>query len=153
MTGRVLLRLVVATLTACLSFGLIGATAAAESKPLAHLHVSLGTQHVNAIATDGSLLYSFPMSSGSYGRTPPGEFRVYSRSRWTTATSDPEVTMPWMTRFNGGIGFHGIPLKNGVPIYTPLGIRPVSHGCVRMADDHARWIYNTIPNGTKVIVK
>jgi lipoprotein-anchoring transpeptidase ErfK/SrfK len=61
--------------------------------------------------------------------------------------------MQWMTRFRGGIGFHAIPRRNGVPLYTPLGIRPVSHGCIRLGDDQARWIYATVPTGTRVVVK
>ena len=32
-----------------------------------------------------------------------------------------------------------------------LGIN-ASHGCVRLSIENAKWIYNTIPSGTKVIV-
>jgi len=31
--------------------------------------------------------------------------------------------------------------------------KPASHGCVRMTVEDAKWIYDTIPNGTKVIVQ
>lgn len=118
-----------------------------------HLHVDLGHQRVNAIANDGTLLRSMPASTGAGGATPPGTYAVYSKSASTVATSNRAVTMPWMTRFRGGIGFHGIPRKNGRPIATPLGEAPVSHGCVRLADEDAAWIYDTIPMGMQVIVK
>ncbi len=61
--------------------------------------------------------------------------------------------MRWMTRFRGGIGFHGIPRRGGKPLYTPLGQYPVSAGCLRMADHDAEWIYRNIPTGTRVVVK
>ena len=118
-----------------------------------HLHVDLAHQRVNAIANDGTLLRSMPASTGANGATPPGTYAVYSKSASTVATSNRAVTMPWMTRFRGGIGFHGIPRKNGQPIATPLGEAPVSHGCVRLADDDAAWIFDTIPMGMQVIVK
>lgn len=38
------------------------------------------------------------------------------------------------------------------PLATPLGVRPVSHGCVRMADADAEWIFHNVPNGTPVNV-
>ena len=29
---------------------------------------------------------------------------------------------------------------------------PLSHGCVRLVIDNAKWIYDTIPAGTTVVV-
>jgi lipoprotein-anchoring transpeptidase ErfK/SrfK len=57
-----------------------------------------------------------------------------------------------MTRFNGGIGFHGIPRQGSTALKTPLGVKPVSHGCIRMADADAQWIYENVGRGTPVNV-
>jgi lipoprotein-anchoring transpeptidase ErfK/SrfK len=118
-----------------------------------HLHVDLAHQRVNVIANDGSLLRSMPASTGANGRTPRGTYAVYSKSPWTTASGNGSVSMQWMTRFRGGIGFHAIPRQNGRPLATPLGIAPVSHGCVRLADDDAAWLYHSVPVGMRVVVK
>jgi lipoprotein-anchoring transpeptidase ErfK/SrfK len=119
---------------------------------VAFINLSVQMQRVFVYGTDGSLMREFPVSSGRGGRTPLGNYRIYSRSQWTTSSSDRSVSMQWMTRFRGGIGFHGIPRKGGRPLATPLGVRPVSNGCVRMNDADAAWIYFNVPNGTPVNV-
>lgn len=117
------------------------------------IDVSLSTQHAFVWGTDGTLLRDIPISSGANGRTPRGNFRVSRRSASTVSTHDRNVAMSWMVNFNGYIGFHGIPRRFGEPMWTPLGERPVSSGCVRMADADARWIFDNAPNGTRVNVK
>jgi len=95
----------------------------------------------------------FPVSSGRNGLTPTGTFKVQSKSSRTVSNSDYSIGMKWMTRFNGGIGFHGIPVKNGVPLATPLGQRPVSAGCIRMADADAKAVFDRLPIGASVVVR
>jgi lipoprotein-anchoring transpeptidase ErfK/SrfK len=123
------------------------------AKWMNHLLVDLGNQRVNVIANDGTVLRSMPASTGARGATPRGTFSVYSRSPWTTASGNSRVSMQWMTRFKGGIGFHAIPRQGGRPLATPLGIAPVSHGCVRLSDEDAFWLYHSVPNGMPVVVK
>ena len=113
--------------------------------------VSLSRQHAY-VTFGGRIVRDIPISSGSRGRTPAGRFRVSSKSRATSANGNPSVTMAYMTRFNGGIGFHGIPRKNGRPLSTPLGRRAVSHGCIRMADTNAKFVFQTVPKGSLVVV-
>ena len=113
--------------------------------------VYLSTQQMELLDADGSVLHQFPISSGRDGLTPVGSFRVQSKSDLAYSSSDyPNITMPWMTRFNGGIGFHGIPVKDGDQLDTPLGVAPVSAGCVRMADDDAKVVYDVLPAGAPV---
>lgn len=160
---RSLKRLVVLALACCVALLGVGmGTASAQEVPpeqppppppsVAWIDVSIKLQRAFVYGTDGSLMREIPISSGAGGRTPLGHYRVYSRSEWTTASSDRRVSMRWMTRFHGGIGFHGIPVKGGQPLATPLGVRPVSHGCVRMSDADAFWIFVMVPNGTPVNV-
>jgi len=113
--------------------------------------VSLSRQHAY-VTFGGRIVRDIPISSGARGQTPSGRFRVSSKSRATSANGNPSVTMAYMTRFNGGIGFHGIPRKNGRPLSTPLGRRPVSHGCIRMADTNAKFVFQTVPKGSLVVV-
>jgi lipoprotein-anchoring transpeptidase ErfK/SrfK len=134
---------------ACLCFQVAPAGAQGGA---GRIDVSIKLQRAYVYAGDGSLLREIPISSGSGGRTPLGHFRVTSKSAWTTATTNSRVSMKWMTRFNGGIGFHGIPRSGSVPLKTPLGVKPVSHGCIRMADADAKWIYDNVGRGTPVNV-
>lgn len=101
----------------------------------------------------GNLVATFPNSPGVNGLTPTGTFQVYSRSADTYYSKNPAETMKWMVRFNGGVGFHGIPRINGVPETTPLGQAPSSHGCIRHADDVAKRIYDHLVDGATVIVQ
>ena len=116
--------------------------------------VHLSTQQVELLDGDGTIMYRFPISSGRDGLTPIGSFKVQSKSElaWS-ATEYPEITMEWMTRFNGGIGFHGIPVKNGTKLDTPLGTAPVSAGCIRLDDADAEIVYDTLQVGADVIVE
>jgi lipoprotein-anchoring transpeptidase ErfK/SrfK len=63
--------------------------------------------------------------------------------------------MDYFSRFDKGIGFHGIPWRKNRSnrLWTPLGVRGVSHGCIRMRDNSARWIYEKAPIGTPVVVQ
>ena len=56
--------------------------------------------------------------------------------------------------FYGNYLFHSVIYKQGsMSVITDgrLGIN-ASHGCVRLNINHAKWIYDHIPRGTKVVV-
>ncbi len=148
---RAVLACVIAAV-ACVGLQAAPAGAAEPAGGIGWIDVSIRLQRAYVYAGNGVLLREIPVSTGAGGRTPLGHFRVYSRSAITSSTTDSRVTMRWMTRFNGGIGFHGIPRKGSTPLATPLGQRAVSHGCVRMADSDAFFIYTYVPNGTPVNV-
>jgi hypothetical protein len=114
--------------------------------------VKLSEQQVYVYDAADNQLARMPCSSGREGLTPVGTFAVQSKSASTVSNSDPEISMDWMTRFNGSIGFHGIPVKGGQQLDTPLGEAPVSAGCVRMADGDAKRIYDELPVGARVEV-
>lgn len=58
----------------------------------------------------------------------------------------------WYTQFYGDYLFHSITYdKNGEVRDGRLGMA-VSHGCVRLDINHAKWIYDTIPEDTTVVV-
>lgn len=122
------------------------------SGPVSRAVIRLATQHVELYDSAGTMKARFAISSGAGGATPRGSFRVFRKVPRATSESDPLVSMPWMVNFNNGIGFHGIPVKGSKPLPTPLGRYPVSHGCIRMADSHAKWLYDNLPMGSPVDV-
>lgn len=128
---------------------------------IAYVRVVLKEQQAYFYNSKRKLIAKLPVSTGLDGSTPVGTFKVFSRSRNTFYTPRPQEKMHFMTRFtvgrNGGnIGFHGIPYvisKQGrIPFPTPLGIAPSSHGCIRMLDAHAEWVFKNLPNGATVTV-
>ena len=58
----------------------------------------------------------------------------------------------WYTQFRGNYLFHSVLYnKNGTLRDGRLGM-PLSHGCVRLDINNAKWIYDNIPSGTTVVV-
>lgn len=113
--------------------------------------VTLSNQQATFYDAAGNIVFQAPISSGKNGLTPTGTFHVQSKSERAYAGNG--VYMDWMTRFNGGIGFHSIPKKaDGEDIPTPLGQAPVSHGCIRMADANAEVVYKNLPIGALIEV-
>ena len=107
------------------------------------------------------LIATLPASTGVDDQTPVGTFKVFSQSAQTFYTPNPSERMRWMTRFTkgregGNIGFHGIPYKvtksGEIPFFTPLGIAPSSHGCIRMRVADAKWLFHNMKIGTVVSV-
>jgi lipoprotein-anchoring transpeptidase ErfK/SrfK len=107
------------------------------------------------------LIATLPVSTGVDDQTPVGTFKVFSQSAQAFYTPNPSERMRWMTRFtkgreDGNIGFHGIPYKvtksGEIPFFTPLGVAPSSHGCIRMRVADAKWLFHNVKIGTVVSV-
>lgn len=82
--------------------------------------------------------------------TVKGTFTVGSRGK----SFGSSYTCWWWTQFYGNYLFHSVPYNPGSMSSIQdgrLGIN-ASHGCVRLTLENARWIYDTIPSGTKVVV-
>ena len=59
----------------------------------------------------------------------------------------------YWVQFYGDYLFHSVPYnkdQSEVVDYT-LGV-PASHGCIRLKTEDAKWIYDNIESGTKVII-
>lgn len=76
-----------------------------------------------------------PTITGSYYTTG------FKRTALTT-----DSRAKWATQINGGYFFHTILASN-----SELG-KSLSHGCVRLATSNAKWIYNNIKAGTRVVL-
>jgi lipoprotein-anchoring transpeptidase ErfK/SrfK len=79
--------------------------------------------------------------------TPTGVFDIYVKYRTSRMQGDdydiPDV--PHVMYFSGGYGLHG------AYWHKRFGT-PVSHGCINLAPDKARWLYNFASVGTPVVI-
>lgn len=81
--------------------------------------------------------------------TVSGVFRVGSRGYYFNSGN---VRCFWWTQFYGDYLFHSTTYyHNGAVADSRLGMA-LSHGCVRLNINNAKWIYDTIPSGTTVVV-
>lgn len=81
--------------------------------------------------------------------TVKGEFTVKARGYYFDSGNS---RCFWYTQFYGNYLFHStLYNKNGTIQDNRTGI-PLSHGCVRLEIQYAKWIYDNIPRNTKVVV-
>ncbi|MBA7508288.1 hypothetical protein ES705_00214 [subsurface metagenome] len=86
--------------------------------------------------------------------TPPGEFETSDKIKYSWVERFDVGAFYWI-RFYKKYLFHSVPFdKNGGMIieeYEKLG-SPVSHGCIRLKLEEAKWLYDKLPSGVKVII-
>jgi lipoprotein-anchoring transpeptidase ErfK/SrfK len=112
------------------------------------------------ILENGQIIRSFPVSTGNPDGTGTkawsgqvGEYRgtffafgTYADYAW------------YLFEDNGSVLIHGAPYvidQQGRRIYQELdalGQQPVSHGCIRMAPDDARWLTFWGPQGVPIVI-
>lgn len=95
----------------------------------------------------------FPISSGNKYlsesvESRPGLFAIFYRNPHHKSTQYSNASLYHFQTFNQGIGFHSL---DGTGYYGNLGVRPSSHGCIRMKHDHARKLFNDCDLGTLVL--
>lgn len=116
----------------------------------------MSAQRVWLVGDSDDVERTYQVSGSVTGNLDPGEYAVYSRSRWAVGVDDSGV-MQYFVRFtrgnNAAIGFHDIPESNGLPLQTvdQLGT-PQSHGCIRQARPDAIELWDFAPVGTPVDV-
>jgi hypothetical protein len=117
--------------------------------------VNLATQHANVFkggAGKWALERSCIVGTGKGNPTPLGVWKTTYKQPygWTTGT----YTVRPVVRFKGGgYAFHSrLYRPNTWTLSDPSIGFPVSHGCVRMLQEDIQWIYDTIPEGTTVVV-
>nr|WP_306442065.1 L,D-transpeptidase [Nocardioides agariphilus] len=114
-------------------------------------------QRVWLVNADNSVARTYLVSGSIYDNLDPGAFNVYSRSEDAWGVDD-SGSMKYFVRFTQGdsgaaIGFHDIPIKDGVPAQTEAQLgTPLSHGCIRQRRPDAIALWNFAPLGTSVIV-
>ena len=120
------------------------------------IKVSLDDQKVTVLDAKGLAIKTFTCSSGQAGsETPTGTFSVSGRGISFYNSELGEGAYYW-TSFYGDYLFHSIPFDQHYEIKqneaAKLGT-PASHGCIRLSIDNAKWIYDHIQNGTKVMIQ
>jgi hypothetical protein len=93
----------------------------------------------------GRLVRWGPVSTGRRAaRTPSGDFRLNWRSRGRHSTVNPKWYMEWYFNFDnaGGLALH----QYALPGY------PASHGCIRLLERDAIWIYEWAESGTPLVI-
>ena len=121
------------------------------------LVIDIGAQVFGAYEF-GELVHWGPVSSGaSAHETPSGHYHLNWNARIRRSSENEDWIMPWYFNFASDRGF-------GVHQYGLPG-RPASHGCVRMLQRDAKWIFqwgegwtvdpdsrSVVGNGTPVLV-
>lgn len=111
------------------------------------IEINLSAQRL--IAWNGSKpAYAVIVSTGKKTTpTPTGIFTIYSKRRLDRMRGEdydlPDV--PYVLYFHQGYAIHGTYWHNRFGT-------PVSHGCINVAIDHAKWLFEWGEIGTPVIV-
>jgi len=117
---------------------------------------SQSSMHIWLVEADGTVAREYPII-GRRGLPKPGAYAVYSKSEQSVSPKY-GLTFNWMVRFAYGkelrIGFHDIPVKDGVPISdeTQMGLPLGMGGCVRQTAENAKYLYGWASVGTPVVV-
>ncbi|MFA9379239.1 MAG: L,D-transpeptidase family protein [Lachnotalea sp.] len=119
-----------------------------------YVEINLSAQHLY-FYKDGELVVDSDLVSGNLTKgngTPVGTYPVQYRQQNATLVGEDYATPVayWMP-FNGNIGLHDAPWRNGVfgkDIYLASG----SHGCINLPPTVAKTIFEGITKGTAVFV-
>lgn len=119
-------------------------TASGDSK---HIYVDLATQTLTAKEGDKEVL-QFPVSTGKWGRTPTGDFRIWIKLRYTRMSGGEGAdyydlpNVPYVMFFYNkdvaksmGYSLHGAYWHNNFG-------HTMSHGCVNIRPEDAEKLYN-----------
>ena len=108
-----------------------------------HLIVSVKSQRAS-LYSNGKLVMQSPVSTGTETHpTPYGVFSVIQKNRHHRSNIYSDAPMPYMQRLT----WSGIALHEGrLPGY------PASHGCIRLPEQFANFLWRTTKLGARVIV-
>jgi lipoprotein-anchoring transpeptidase ErfK/SrfK len=111
------------------------------------IEINLSSQRL--IAWEGGIpVYAVIISTGKASTpTPTGVFAIQTRQRTARMQgADYDVPdVPYTMYYYGGYAIHGAYWHNRFGT-------PVSHGCINVAVNHARWLFNWATVGTPVVV-
>jgi hypothetical protein len=101
---------------------------------------------------DGRVV-QYPVSTGmpwasKSVESRPGIFAIFMKEEVHLSSQFDNARMNYYMPYNMGIGFHGLP---GTGYYGNLGVRPSSHGCIRMRNDHVKALFGLCDIGTLVL--
>lgn len=116
------------------------------------LELRIDLQMLYAHYRDGRTI-SYPVSTGQpYAsksvESRPGLYAIFLKEEVHLSSQFNNARMNYYMPYNMGIGFHGLP---GTGYYGHLGVRPSSHGCIRMRNEDVRVLFKQCDIGTLVL--
>ncbi|KJJ40395.1 L,D-transpeptidase [Bacillus subtilis] len=128
-----------------------------------HVWVDVDVKEQKAYIKEGSnTIYTMIVSSGldqtKDDATPKGTFHIEpERGEWFFSEGYQEGAEYWVSWKNHGeFLFHSVPMTKDKKIIEKeakkLGAK-ASHGCIRLTIPDAKWIYENIPEHTKVVIR
>lgn len=117
------------------------------------LWIDINHQKVHSFSgnvNNWKLIKSMSCSTGKASTpTVKGIFKVQDKGPMFRV--DSRIICKYYTRFHGNYLFHTVLLFNDGSIANGTLGRPLSHGCVRLSIENAKYIYYKIPSGTTVL--
>ena len=114
-----------------------------------HIYVDLSKQRLYAYEGN-KLVYSFLVSTGLWNRTPTGDFKIWTKLRYTRMSGGnvatgtyydlpnvPYVMFFYNDQIEKGLGYS----VHGTYWHSNFG-HPMSHGCINMKTEEAGLLYN-----------
>ena len=126
----------------------LSSPATAKIQVVAEVDISAQTMDVYVY---GVKQYTFPVSTAKRGyRTPKGSYHPLRLHRMWYSRRYNMTPMPYSIFFKGGYAIHA------TKEVKRLG-RPASHGCVRLAQQHAQTLYSLVKKHgmyqTRIVVR
>ncbi len=118
------------------------------------IEVDLSQQKV-FIFYKSNLLKEWACSGGTEEKpTPTGEFKTSDKGTYFWS-ADYNMGAYYWVRFYNEYLFHSVPFDIDNQMieeeYAKLGT-PASHGCIRLELENAKWLYEMLPSGVKVLI-
>ncbi|WP_446899136.1 L,D-transpeptidase family protein [Clostridium sp. LBM24168] len=120
-----------------------------------YIMVSISQQMVyifNGSNGNWKLINSFQCASGT-GGTPTVKGHFFVGIKGPQFETENGVTLKYFTQFQGNYLFHSVLFdKRGNLVDGTLG-KSASHGCIRLALENAKYIYDSIPIGSGILIE
>ncbi len=109
------------------------------------------SQMIVRVYTEGVVTVEVPVKTkgreGSWWETPAGLYKIQTKEK-SHYSSMGHVSQPWSMQFQGNFFIHGWPkYDSGEPVSSTF-----SGGCVRLADEDAKKIFDAVTVGTPILV-
>jgi L,D-transpeptidase-like protein len=117
-----------------------------------YLELRIDQQMLYIHYKDGSTK-KYPISSGNKFlnkgiESRPGLFAIFHKEELHLSSQFDDAKMFYYMPFNMGVGFHSLA---GTGYYGNLGVRPSSHGCIRMRAEDVKTLFHECEIGTIVL--
>jgi lipoprotein-anchoring transpeptidase ErfK/SrfK len=126
------------------------------SSPTGYLILTDQSTYTTAVFTGSkgnwTQIQSFPCAVGAGGATPDG---VYSSGIKELYFGTNAYRCWYATQISGNYLYHSTLYKpEGAPLHSidDRTGRAISHGCIRLPLDDAKWLHDNIPRGTTIVI-